>query len=441
MFLDSGTLRDLEILPTASTRGTTVWHLIDRTRSRAGRDALRQRFAAAPQSAHDIISLQKAHQAIASRAVSYRTVIERLDPDAVEEYLNVAWQLPADMGRFLWRRGWHRDYLRDVALGQLRIRRLLVAAAELREFLSATDSDVLETLGDEIATVLDTSNARELLRLSAKESFAGRRAFDQLARDRGKSILSSLVACVGKVEALWSIAAATLEHGWSYPCPASRLAVRGLFHPFLGPQSVRNDLEIAPDVRVGFVTGPNMAGKTTFMKSVAVAVFLAHIGCGVPATSMEFPIVGTLFSSIDISDNLNAGESFYLAEVRRIRALAVALGEHRSGLAVIDEPFRGTNVHDAAEATLAMLTRLAALPVGFVLVASHVAEVVAEIRDNPRILLIHFSADIADGGPRFDYKVRRGVSTQRLGITLLKQERVLELLERLGESRTEGVGD
>src|SRR5215831_969581 len=130
MFLDSGTLRDLEILPTASTRGETVWQLIDRTRSRAGRDALRQRFAAAPQSAHDIIRLQKAHQAIASRAVSYGTVLERLDPDGVEEYLNVAWQLPADMGRFLWRRPWHRDYLRDIALGQVRTRGLLVAAAE-----------------------------------------------------------------------------------------------------------------------------------------------------------------------------------------------------------------------------------------------------------------------------------------------------------------------
>jgi DNA mismatch repair ATPase MutS len=275
-----------------------------------------------------------------------------------------------------------------------------------------------------------------LLRLSSKESSRDRRAFDQLARDRGKAVISGFIECLGKVESLWSVAAATLEHGWSYPCPARRLAVRGLFHPFLGPLSVRNDLEIARDVRVGFVTGPNMAGKTTFMKSVAVAILLAHIGSGVPATSMEFPVVGTVFSSIDISDNLSAGESFYLAEVRRIRALATALGEHRSALAVIDEPFRGTNVHDATEATLAMLTRLAALPIGLVLVASHVSEVVSAIRDDPRILLIHFSADITDDGPRFDYKLRDGVSTQRLGMTLLKQERVIELLEHLAESQT-----
>jgi DNA mismatch repair ATPase MutS len=436
MFLDSGTLRDLEILPTATTRGMTVWQLIDRTRSRAGRDALRQRIDSAAQSEHDIVALQHAHQSIASCAASYRTALDRSALDVVEEYLKGSWQLPADMGRFVWRRRWHRDYLRDVALGQLRIRGLLLAAAELQRLLTATDSAVLVALAGQISNLLDTSQARDLLRLSSKESSRDRRAFDQLARDRGKAVISGFIECLGKVESLWSVAAATLEHGWSYPCPARRLAVRGLFHPFLGPLSVRNDLEIARDVRVGFVTGPNMAGKTTFMKSVAVAILLAHIGSGVPATSMEFPVVGTVFSSIDISDNLSAGESFYLAEVRRIRALATALGEHRSALAVIDEPFRGTNVHDATEATLAMLTHLAALPIGLVLVASHVSEVVSAIRDDPRILLIHFSADITDDGPRFDYKLRDGVSTQRLGMTLLKQERVIELLEHLAESQT-----
>src|SRR5262249_6414737 len=157
--------------------------------------------------------------------------------------------------------------------------------------LTATDSAVLVLLARQISNLLDTSHARDLLRLSSKESSRDKRAFDQLARDRGKTVISGLVECLGKVESLWSVATATLEHGWSYPRPAARLAVRGLFHPFLGPLSVRNDLEVAPDVRVGFVTGPNMAGKTTFMKSVAVAVFLAHIGCGVPATSMEFPVV------------------------------------------------------------------------------------------------------------------------------------------------------
>jgi DNA mismatch repair protein MutS len=80
----------------------------------------------------------------------------------------------------------------------------------------------------------------------------------------------------------------TIEHGWSYPRPGSRLNLTGLFHPFLGQRAVPNDLELGEDVRICFVTGPNMAGKSTFSKAIATAVLLAHCGCGVPAAAMEF---------------------------------------------------------------------------------------------------------------------------------------------------------
>jgi DNA mismatch repair ATPase MutS len=122
------------------------------------------------------------------------------------------------------------------------------------------------------------------------------------------------------------------------PSPSSRFRAVGLFHPFLGGNAVPNDLHLHDKVRVCLVTGPNMAGKSTF----------------------------------------------YLAEVRRIGALATALSDHGSAVAVIDEPFRGTNVHDAAEATLAVITRLATHRSALVLVASHLAEVVPAIARDPR---------------------------------------------------------
>ena len=433
MFLDPDTLHDLEILPSATKHGATVWSLIDRTNTRVGRAALHRRLKAIPDSADDIIALQDAHQTIAAAPGRYRTLLDRSDPDAVEEYLDGSWQLPSQMEWLAWRRRWYRDYWRDVEYGRRRIRNLLIAAAELRDSLEAIESAHLKTIARQISDLLNTSEMRALLRLSTATSSASWRGFDQLARDDGKPTILSVLHCMGEVEALWSVAIATIEHQWAYPRPGARLVISGLFHPFLGRDSVPNDLDIAQEVHVCFVTGPNMAGKTTFMKAVAIALLLAHIGCGVPAATMEFPVVGTIFSSIDIADNLNAGESFYLVEVRRIRALAMALSEHGSGLAVIDEPFRGTNVHDAAEATIATLTRLATLPVGLVLVASHVAEAVSALRDSPRILLVHFSAEVANDQPRFDYKLRAGVSTQRLGMILLKQERVLEFLERLAE--------
>jgi DNA mismatch repair ATPase MutS len=330
----------------------------------------------------------------------------------------------------LWRPAWYEQYLLDVREGRRVILALLASADELRGRFAATDSLILRRLAARIGSHLDTDDARQLLRLGAAESLRGLERFDQYARDTAKTLIPALIECLGAAEAMWSLAAATKEHGWSYPRPGSRLSVTGLFHPFLSHRAVRNDLQLGDEVRICFVTGPNMAGKSTFLKAVATATLLAHCGCGVPAAAMEFPVVGTLFSSVQMNDNLGAGESFYLAEVRRMRALAVALHDHESALAVIDEPFRGTNVHDAAEATLAVIVRLATHPQATVFVASHLAEVVPAISGDPRVRLLHFAADVTGDQPQFDYDLRPGMSTQRLGMTLLRQERVLELLER-----------
>ena len=317
---------------------------------------------------------------VGADADPYRRSLDAADPDGVEDYLGINWQLPADMGGLVWRRRWYRQYLQDVADGQTRIRGLLAAANDLCRRLSATDAAVLQTVGEHIASLLAKPDVQDLLRLTSQNSDGAKRDFDQLARDRAKPTLLGLLASLGRVEAMWSLAAATLEHRWSYPRPASRFAAVGLFHPFLGEHAVRNDLDLEPQIRVCFVTGPNMAGKSTFLKAMALAVFLAHLGCGVPATAMDFPVVGTIFSSVHIVDNLSAGESFYLAEVRRMRALALALAEHQSVFAVVDEPFRGTNVHDAAEATVATITRLADHPAALAVVASHVGEVIPSVQ-------------------------------------------------------------
>jgi DNA mismatch repair protein MutS len=434
MFLDAATLQDLEIVPAPMTRGTTLWNLVDRTRTRVGREALRQRLLAPPHAADEVLALQRAHQVLAAEASTYRTALDCADLDGVEAYLSVTWQLPADMPAVIRVRKWYRQYVQDVALGESRVTALLAAADDLRCRLSVADAPILLELSEQIAGLIEKPDVRELLGLASRQSSRAMRAFDQLARQRAKPLLLDLLRCIGRVEALWSVGAATREHGWSYPRPSSRLHMVGLRHPFLGSKAVPNDLRLDDRVRVCFVTGPNMAGKSTFLKAIAVAVLLAHVGSGVPATSMECPIVGTLFSSVHIADNLSAGESFYLAEVRRIKALAAALANHGSGVAVIDEPFRGTNVHDAAEATVAVITRLAAHPAVLVLVASHVGEVVPAILGDPRIALFHFAADVTSDQPRFDYRLRDGVSAQRLGMTLLRQEGVLDLLQRSAQS-------
>jgi DNA mismatch repair protein MutS len=423
-FVDTSTLQDLEVVPTPGRRGPTLWSLVNRTRTHAGAQALRRRLVDPSPSADRIVALQQAHRDLAADDV-WRLLLDRAKLDDVEKYSSVTWQLPDTMPTLARFRRWYRQYEADVARGQRSVAGMLAAAVDLANRLLAAEASVLQGLGEELAALLDDPAAREVRVLAARP---GLRAFDQIARGR-TSVLPAVVQFLATVEAMWSLGAATAEHGWSYPQPSGRLRAVGLFHPFLGAGAVPNDLLLNDTTRVCFVTGPNMAGKSTFLKAVSIALLLAHAGCGVPAQSLAFPVVSAVFSSIDIRDNLGAGESFYLAEVRRIAALATVLHQQRTAVAVIDEPFRGTNVHDAAEATLAVMARLADHPSALVFVASHLGEIVPSLADHPGVALFHFEAEVTADVPHFDYRLRDGVSSQRLGMTLLRQERVLELLD------------
>jgi len=432
--LDASTLHDLDVLTASTPRGRTLWSLVDRTRSRAAREHLRQSLIAPRHTAAEIVERQRAHQALARDLDGYGHLLDAVGADAVDRYLSATWQLPSAQPAFtgvgLWRPAWFKEYLRAIADGRTSVLAALSAAESLRDRLGAAEAGSLRAVAGTLTTALATPQIDRLRALAHSGRVSARMAFDGIARDTGRPALTAILDAVGHVDAMWSLAATTVERGWTYPRPGSRLAVEGLRNAFLDRDvGVANDLRLDEQTRVCVVTGPNMGGKSTFLRAIAIAVLLAHAGCGVPAASMEFATVATIFSSAQITDDLAAGESFYLAEVRRIRALAEALHEHRSMLAVLDEPFRGTNVHDATEASLGVISRLVAHPGALVFVATHLAEVATALREDPRVQFLCFSAELAGDRPVFDYRLREGVSTQRLGMTLLRQERVLELLE------------
>ena len=435
MPIDPRTLHDLDIFSTAAPGGVTIFGLVNRAKSRAGSEHLRQRLASPLVDVDQIVALQCAHRELSEELADFRRAFDIANTDAVEAYLGSRWQVPAKSGylsraaQSLWLSVVYTAYWRELEGAHARVAALLGAAMDLERRLSGMKSDRLRRHGEALKVLLESPTATDLLRHSTRRAGPARVAFDSIARGEAQATISAIINEIGSIEAAWSIAAATVEHGWAYPRPSGRLRVVGLVHPFVMVDAVPNDLDLGPEIRACFVTGPNMAGKSTFLKAMGVAMLLAHIGAGVPAVAMDFPVVGTIFSSVQITDSIAGGESFYLAEVRRIRALATALADHAAAFAVIDEPFRGTNVHDASEATLAVLTRLAHRSGVLVFVASHIGEIGALVDANPHIRAIHFAADTSEVVPRFDFRVRNGVSLQRLGMTLLRQEQVLDILE------------
>ncbi|MFI2812865.1 MULTISPECIES: hypothetical protein [unclassified Microbulbifer] len=257
---------------------------------------------------------------------------------------------------------------------------------------------------------------------------------DQVLRTQEKNTVTRLLELVYEIDALFAMAEATRKHGFNMPVIEQglpRVDVEGLVHPYL-ERPVANPVALNQDQRVLFLTGPNMAGKTTYLRAFATALYLAQLGMGVPATSFRFVPVQWLFSSISLSDDLRQGVSYFRAEALRVKAVAQAVTDGHKVVALMDEPFKGTNVKDAFDASLAILERLSARENCLFMFSSHHIE----LRDhlhvaNGQVDCRYFEAEETAGRLRFDYRLRSGISEQRLGMRVLREEGIFELLDAL----------
>src|SRR5699024_8318901 len=114
--------------------------------------------------------------------------------------------------------------------------------------------------------------------------------------------------------------------------------------------------------------------KSTLMKSLGIAMYLAHMGFPVPAKKMEFSVRDGIYTTINLADNLNQGISHFYAEVLRVKKIAGKLGQNQNLFILIDELFRGTNVKDAYEATVAITDAFAGKRNCMFVVSTHIME-------------------------------------------------------------------
>ena len=188
-----------------------------------------------------------------------------------------------------------------------------------------------------------------------------------------RDILLRGLSALAEVEALCSLACFSAEQPVAcYPRPeiGASLSIKDGRHPLLPPQDATpNSVLLAADKRTWVITGPNAAGKSTFLRMVGVNVLLAQIGAGVTAREMTWSPV-RLITDVRIRDDLAKNESYFLSEVRRLRRLVLDSRDDAPILGLIDEPFRGTNSQERIAAGIALLEHLLASR-HFFLIATH----------------------------------------------------------------------
>ncbi|HEY2582021.1 MAG TPA: DNA mismatch repair protein [Mucilaginibacter sp.] len=208
----------------------------------------------------------------------------------------------------------------------------------------------------------------------------------------------------------------------------TRLSIKGLFHPFIvDPKS--NDIEFSPDKNVCFITGANMAGKSSLLKSIGIAVYLSQLGFPVPAKHMETSTFKGLITTINLADDIEQGYSHFYNEVLRVKQVAEKLNELKDVFVIFDELFRGTNVKDAYDATLAIIAAFAEVKACLFVVSTHIVEVAHELSSIENINFRYMETIFEDTNPVNSYKLKQGITEERLGMWIVKNERILEIIQ------------
>ncbi|WP_296621039.1 hypothetical protein [Marivirga sp.] len=277
-------------------------------------------------------------------------------------------------------------------------------------------------------------NLKHELNSNAKISWKKTTKLDRIFRIKYSKKLRSLLEEIYFIDAYTSIALTASNHSFALPeyehSSKPVLFAKELKHPLL-QNAVSNDIEISLKENMCFLTGPNMAGKSTFLKSIGIGVYLAHLGFPVPAKEFKTSIYSGIITTINLSDNLSIGYSHFYSEVRRVKEAARTLADGKKMFVIFDELFRGTNVKDAFEASTEIIKGFAKIENCTFFMSTHIVEIAEEIKNKSTISFKYFNSDLNDNTLKYSYKLKTGVSSERLGMHILKKEGVFDLLKSI----------
>lgn len=257
--------------------------------------------------------------------------------------------------------------------------------------------------------------------------------YDDLLRYKGLSDFRKLLDVVYRIDVYRSVARTAIEKGFTLPTVVEDgdedLFIQNLRHPLL-PQAVPNTVSVSGGEKVIFLTGANMAGKSTFMKAFGTTLFLAHMGFPVPATEMRFRVSKGMYTTINLPDNMHAGLSHFYAEVKRLRKVADQVNRTGRIIVIFDELFRGTNVKDAHEGTVEVLRAFAEREDCLLMISTHIIEAGEDLKDKgERIKFVYFPTLMGkDGKPRYTYTLTEGITADRHGMMIVKNEKIIDIL-------------
>lgn len=250
-------------------------------------------------------------------------------------------------------------------------------------------------------------------------------AIERWKRDNHES-LETAFDVIAEFEALISIASLAINYPeWCYPRIADgegyTVTAKNLAHPLINKQyRVANDYELNNAFNIDIITGSNMAGKSTFLRTIGINTVLALCGAPVCASEMQVSVI-TIISYMRIKDSLNESTSTFKAELDRLQMLLAAVTNEPKVFFLIDEMLRGTNSVDKYLGSKAVIEQLISKK-GVGMVATHDLQIAHLEQKYPDYIRnFYFDIQVIDGEMLFDYKIKHGECKTFNASLLLKQ--------------------
>lgn len=233
--------------------------------------------------------------------------------------------------------------------------------------------------------------------------------------------MSTWLHIIGRFEELCSISNIKYDNTtWTMPKFTNDMEISAvkLGHPLITKNRVCNDLEIGKNEKIILVTGSNMSGKSTMLRTVGINLVLAYTGAPVCAESFYCPIMN-IYTCMRTSDNIEENISSFYAELIKIKNIINAVKKHERVFFLLDEIFKGTNSFDRHTGAQILISKLSEKKIiGFI--STHDLELGELEKQNSKIKNYYFEEYYKNNKIYFDYKFKKGVSTTRNALYLMK---------------------
>jgi DNA mismatch repair protein MutS len=321
-----------------------------------------------------------------------------------------------------------RTGIANLKVGYNRVFGYYVEVARSMHARVPADYQRKQTVSNAERYITDELKRRESELLGAEERLATLEShlFDELRAEAAKALpaLSRAAAALTDLDVLAGLAETAHRCGHVRPLmyDDGELEIVEGRHPVvedaIGSRFVPNDCHLAPDGEcVMVITGPNMAGKSTYLRQTALIALLAHCGAFVPATSARVPLLDCLFTRIGASDDLRRGQSTFMVEMTETAAILERAS--RRSLVILDEIGRGTSTFDGISIAWAVAEAMVKTGVK-TLFATHYHELAGLAAEHPRVANYSVAVRRFKGDVLFLYRVVAGPASGSFGIEVAR---------------------